>query len=67
QTVAWLDEPGTIPSKPRNGCVIISKKMSAAPYRSKRINGTYSGWQGNRVLLGMSSDTRNVFISNEDI
>ncbi|MDU4035708.1 MAG: hypothetical protein E7H24_09780, partial [Bifidobacterium breve] len=31
QTVAWLDEPGTIPSKPRNGCVIISKKMSAAP------------------------------------
>ena len=33
QTVAGLDESGTIPSKPRNGCVTISKKMSAAPYR----------------------------------
>lgn len=32
QTVAWLDESCTIPSKPGNGCVIISKKMSAAPY-----------------------------------
>ena len=31
QTVAWLDESCTIPSKPGNGCVIISKKMSAAP------------------------------------
>ncbi|MDK8305213.1 MAG: hypothetical protein QP777_09950, partial [Bifidobacterium breve] len=36
-TVAWLDEPGTIPSKPRNGCVIISKKMSAAPYRDATL------------------------------
>ncbi len=35
--VAWLDEPGTIPSKPRNGCVIISKKMSAAPYQSDTL------------------------------
>lgn len=26
QTVARLDESGTIPSKPRNGCVITSKK-----------------------------------------
>ena len=32
QTVARLDEPGTIPAEPRNGCVIISKKTSAAPY-----------------------------------
>lgn len=32
QTVAWLDESGTIPSEPGIGCVIISKKMSAAPY-----------------------------------
>lgn len=32
QTVARLDESGTIPSEPGNGCVIISKKMSAAPY-----------------------------------
>ena len=32
QTVAWLDESCTIPSKPGNGCVTISKKMSAAPY-----------------------------------
>ncbi len=31
ETVARLDESGTIPSKPRNGCVIISKKTSAAP------------------------------------
>ena len=31
QTIARLDESGTIPSKPRNGCVIISKKTSAAP------------------------------------
>ena len=31
QAVAWLDESGTIPSKPRNGCVIIFKKTSA-PY-----------------------------------
>ena len=31
QTVARLDESGTIPSKPRNGCVITSKKTSAAP------------------------------------
>lgn len=32
QTVARLDESGTIPSEPGNGCVIISKKTSAAPY-----------------------------------
>lgn len=32
QTVAWLDESGTLPSEPGNGCVIISKKTSAAPY-----------------------------------
>ena len=31
QTVARLDEPGAIPSEPWNGCVIISKKTSAAP------------------------------------
>ena len=31
QTVDWLDESGTIPSEPGNGCVIISKKTSAAP------------------------------------
>ena len=31
QTVAWLDGYGAIPSEPRNGCVIISKKTSAAP------------------------------------
>ena len=31
QTVARLDESSTIPSEPRNGCVIISKKTSAAP------------------------------------
>lgn len=32
QTAARLDESGTIPSKPGNGCVITSKKTSAAPY-----------------------------------
>ena len=32
QTAARLDESGTIPSEPGNGCVIISKKTSAAPY-----------------------------------
>ena len=31
QTVTRLDESGTIPSKPGNGCVTISKKTSAAP------------------------------------
>lgn len=31
QTVARLDESSTIPSEPRNGCMIISKKTSAAP------------------------------------
>ena len=31
QTVARLDEPGTIPSEPRNGCVIISKKRPQPP------------------------------------
>ena len=33
QTAARLDESGTIPSEPGKGCVIISKKTSAAPYR----------------------------------
>ena len=33
QTVAGLDESGTISSKPRNGCMTISKKTSAAPYQ----------------------------------
>lgn len=32
QAIAWLDEPGTILSEPWIGCVINSKKMSAAPY-----------------------------------
>ena len=32
QTVARLDESGTIPSKPRNGCVITSKKRPQPPY-----------------------------------
>ena len=32
QTVARLDESGTIPSEPGNGGVTISKKTSAAPY-----------------------------------
>ena len=36
QTVARLDEPGTIPPEPGNGCVIISKKTSAAPYHYVR-------------------------------
>lgn len=31
QTITRLYEPGTIQTKPRNGCMIISKKMSAAP------------------------------------
>ncbi len=31
QTVARLDESGAIPSEPGDGCVIISKKTSAAP------------------------------------
>ena len=35
QTVARLDESGTIPSEPGNGCVIISKKTSAAPPPNK--------------------------------
>lgn len=32
QTVARLDESGTIPSKPRNGCVITSKTRPQPPY-----------------------------------
>ena len=32
QTVAWLDESGTVPSEPGNGRVIISKETAAAPY-----------------------------------
>ncbi len=35
QTVARLDESGAIPSKPRNGCVITSKKTSTAPTRRR--------------------------------
>ena len=31
QTVARLDEPGTIPPEPGKGCVIVSKKTPAAP------------------------------------
>ena len=31
QTAAWLDESCTIPSKPGNGCVTVSKKTSAVP------------------------------------
>ena len=37
QTVARLDESCAIPSKPGNGCVIISKKTSAAPYLHLKI------------------------------
>ena len=36
QMVARLDESGAIPSEPGNGCVTISKKTSAAPYRLAR-------------------------------
>lgn len=38
QTITRLDESGTIPSKPGNGCMIISKKMSAAPYPVTQIS-----------------------------
>lgn len=38
QTVARLDEPGTIPPEPGNGCVIISKKTPAAPYPKAYLN-----------------------------
>lgn len=37
QTAARLDESGTIPSEPGNGCVTISKKTSAAPYLHLKI------------------------------
>ena len=40
QTAARLDEPGTIPSKPRNGCAITSKKTSAAPPTRRRRAGS---------------------------
>ena len=40
QPVAWLDESGTIPSEPGNGCVIISKKTSAAPLPFAISHGT---------------------------
>lgn len=40
QTVARLDESGTIPSEPGNGCVIISKKTSAAPLPFAISHGT---------------------------
>lgn len=36
QTVARLDESGTIPSEPGNGCVTISKKTSTAPSITKQ-------------------------------
>lgn len=35
QTVARLDESGAIPSKPRNGCVITSKKRPHPPTRRR--------------------------------
>lgn len=38
QTVARLDEPGTIPPEPGNGRVIISKKTPAAPYPKAYLN-----------------------------
>ena len=40
QTVTRLDESGTIPSEPGNGCVIISKKTSAAPLPFAISHGT---------------------------
>lgn len=40
QTVAQLDESGTIPSEPGNGCVIISKKTSTAPLPFAISHGT---------------------------
>lgn len=48
RTVAWLDESGTIPSEPGNGCVIISKKMSAAPYSIQTCIGRSIG---NKIRL----------------
>ena len=43
QTAARLDESGTIPSEPGNGCVIISKKTSAAPYTLSDDGGERCG------------------------
>ena len=40
QTVARLDESGTIPPEPGNGCVIISKKTSTAPLPFAISHGT---------------------------
>lgn len=48
QTVARLDESSTIPSKPGNGCVIISKKTSAAPLPFAISHGTL-------IPMGLSS------------
>ena len=36
QTAARLDEPGAIPSKPRNGCVITSQKHPQPPPTRRR-------------------------------
>lgn len=52
QTVAWLDESGTIPSEPGNGCVIISKKTSAAPY--PQHSNAFLFHTTIHVLLGLS-------------
>ena len=38
QTVARLDESDAIPSEPGNGCVIISKKTSTAPYQKSGLS-----------------------------
>lgn len=43
QTVTRLDESSTIPSEPGNGCVIISKKTSAAPYTLSDDGGERCG------------------------
>ena len=40
QTVSRLDTPDAIPSEPGNGCVIISKKTSTAPYQKIRSIST---------------------------
>ena len=49
QTAAQLDESGTIPSEPGNGCVIISKKTSAAPYRHRQARRRKGRWLRHRT------------------
>lgn len=62
----WSDNKGTywLRAEARNAQTkeLVAEKTIAFAYApgSKRINGTFSGWQGNRVLLGMSSDAQNV-------